>query len=217
MTNSLPSPELAVRTDTRRSLWTWLLVGLALRFLLLPLAIHADTLAVYYRIGLMERGELSLLGFHLQALPMALHAGWVELTGVGVPAFAGIAWDDVTVERVRNVVVAEFTDPADEHAAVEALTLEPVTENVEENGYLFGRIGRPLPAFTLEPLRQGVMAPFQHRFDQPFLGSEIVVESHPGNTGIRDDRVDTGAVISLPVEPGFRCIQQAFTRRGSPS
>lgn len=111
MSTSLATPELARPRAARRSLWTWLLVGLAIRFVLLPLAIHADTLAVYYRIGLMERGHLDFFEFHLQALPMAVHALWVKATGVGVPGFAGIAWDDVTVERVRNVVVAEFTEP----------------------------------------------------------------------------------------------------------
>ncbi|MDF1800941.1 MAG: hypothetical protein P1V81_17360 [Planctomycetota bacterium] len=111
MSSPLATPELSRPRAGRRSLWTWLLIGLAIRFVLLPIAIHADTLAVYYRIGLMERGHLDFFEFHLQALPMAIHALWVKATGVGVPGFAGIAWDDVTVERVRNVVVAEFSEP----------------------------------------------------------------------------------------------------------
>jgi len=94
-----------------RSICAWLFVGLAIRCLLLPLAIHADTLAVYYRIGQVQSGDLSMFGFHIQALPMALHLAWVELTGVGVPGFAWSTWDDVTIERVRSVVVAEFADP----------------------------------------------------------------------------------------------------------
>ncbi|MCA8954875.1 MAG: hypothetical protein KDC87_02310 [Planctomycetes bacterium] len=82
-----------------RSLAGWLLIGAAIRLLLVPLALHPDLLAVYSRVLLWERGELALYDFKLQALPMLVHRLWSIVSFAELPDMSGLQWpmllDDV--------------------------------------------------------------------------------------------------------------------------
>lgn len=89
----------------------WLLIGLALRLLFLPLTVHADTIAVYYRMNEWRSGSFDLYSFGLQGLPLWLHGLWAELTGIPLPEFAAIHWPSASVPEVREVVQAELLRP----------------------------------------------------------------------------------------------------------
>jgi hypothetical protein len=97
--------------DRRR--WVgWLLVGLGLRFLLLPIGLHPDMLRVYDRIRLWDEGALQLSDFSFQALPMLLHGIWAKLTGVTLPDMTSVPWPDATLQTLYDYVVRTLDDPS---------------------------------------------------------------------------------------------------------
>lgn len=84
--------ELSSWRDSARGLVGWLLVGLALRLLFLPTALHPDLLSVYDRVRLMHAGQFELSDYSFQALPILVHDLWARLTHVPLPDFSGVTW-----------------------------------------------------------------------------------------------------------------------------
>jgi hypothetical protein len=89
----------------------WLLVGLALRLLVLPLAVHPDLLAAYDRVRLLDRGTLHWFDLHLQVVPIGLHWLFAHLFGTGLPVLDGLPWPTTARDTVFEVVACELTRP----------------------------------------------------------------------------------------------------------
>ena len=104
----LPAPAPATPW---RSLLGWLLVGLALRALLLPLAVHPDLLAMYDRTRLLSQGTLHWFDLHLQALPIAMHWLFAKLFGMALPVLDGLHWPTTARDVVYDAVAREMTRP----------------------------------------------------------------------------------------------------------
>jgi hypothetical protein len=79
-----------------RALGPWLLVGFALRLLLLPACMHPDLLSVYDRVRLLHEGAFRLSDYSFQALPLLLHDLWARACGVTLPDFSGVRWPNPT-------------------------------------------------------------------------------------------------------------------------
>jgi len=105
---TLPPSRLEIGGLPWRPLLGWLLIGLALRLVFLPLTIHPDTVAVFYRMGEWRSGHFDAYSFGLQGLPLWLHGLWAEVTRIALPESAWINWETASIPDVREAMVAEL-------------------------------------------------------------------------------------------------------------
>ncbi|MFT5290026.1 MAG: hypothetical protein ACI82F_002097 [Planctomycetota bacterium] len=88
----------------------WFLIGFGIRLAFLPLTVHPDLLAVYYRIDLWRQGVLGPQDFHLQSLPMLVHRCFAALLTVPLPDLTGLPWPG-TPEEIYGKTQAVLSSP----------------------------------------------------------------------------------------------------------
>lgn len=120
MTTLDPSASIGAGADAERApsagallrrLAGWLLLGLALRLLLLPLFVHPDLVSVYDRVRLLDGGEFALADYSFQSLPILLHALWVKLCFLPLPDFSNVHWPDPTEGEIFGELARLASDP----------------------------------------------------------------------------------------------------------
>ena len=94
----------------RRGLLGWLLLGIALRLFLLPIAGHADLVVLYDRVGAWTEGEYQLADFSFQALPMMLHGAYAVAFGIPLPDLGLVHWPPAE-ETFRTAHAAALSEP----------------------------------------------------------------------------------------------------------
>jgi hypothetical protein len=103
--------EFEAPPATWKWLCGWLLIGVAVRAILLPLAVHPDLLAVYDRARRLSGGGLHWFDLHLQTLPIALHWLFAKVSGAGLPVLDGLPWPTASRDSVYEFVVGILSRP----------------------------------------------------------------------------------------------------------
>lgn len=94
-----------------RAVLPWLLVGCAIRLLLLPTSLHPDLLSTYDRVRLLHAGRFELADYSFQALPILLHDLWARLLQVPLPDFSGVRWPQPTEGEIFEQSARLFAHP----------------------------------------------------------------------------------------------------------